>query len=349
MGLVRVSYASQVPASHPQREWQSTNGLGCLNKLPVEVLDMIIDQLDIFSLIQISYTCRQGQVLAASFPSYAKLVKHCPETLAVLSQMKLLGLYTCETLEKALHSEECFCCGNFGAFLFLLTCERCCFQCIRKKPASWVLPRAQAAKCFDLSTRQMKVLPTARSIPGKYYVAVDISRSRSQPLVSVRAAKLLAIGIHGFVMTECLHPRWAQLTRKDYASFTMLRRAQLYFPRHDPRMLREESNTVNDFYNGMGTTRFPHLPPLDQSHVDMGSWCRGCKWVWQQVDHGDIYTPQISRLLPQDQHPSTFCLRVGFREWRRAQFLLHARSCYGVQQMEQQFHAGTLGSLDDVL
>lgn len=157
------------------------------------------------------------------------------------------------------------------ARLFLLSCERCCFQCLASRPALWVVPRAQAGKCFNLSARQMKDLATARSIPGKYFVTTLISRSRTQLLVSVRAAKELAIKLHGSQMTDYLQTRWQRLSSKEHASFRMLQRAQLHFSRHDPVSLPEESNSVNDMYNGMGTTWFPYLQPLGQPYSDIGS------------------------------------------------------------------------------
>lgn len=348
IGMVRVDDASAIPAYHPQREWPSTKGLGYLDKLPFELLDMVIDQVDILSLIQVGYTCRRGQELVASIPSYAKLLKHCPHTLAALSKMRLLELYTCKRVEKALQSEECCCCGNFGAFLFLLSCERCCFQCLKDKPALWVIPRAQAGKFFHLSTQQMKTMPTARSVPGKYFVTLLISRPRTQLLVGVRAVKELAIRIHGSDMTDCLRSLRA-LSEKEYGSFMFLRRAQLNFSRHDPRMISREANAVNDMCNGMGTIRFPHLPPLDQDQADMGSWCRGCKWVWQQADQGKLPADQVSRIVPGNRNPSTFCYDVAFREWRRAEFLLHARTCYGIQQMERRVRAGIWSEFDNCL
>lgn len=52
-------------------------------------------------------------------------------------------------------------------------------------------------RAFGIPARELKRLPAARSLPGAYIVKYNIKRSRPQRLVSVRAAKELALKLHG--------------------------------------------------------------------------------------------------------------------------------------------------------
>ncbi|KAJ2967696.1 hypothetical protein NQ176_g9537 [Zarea fungicola] len=341
-GMVRVSNVSTLPLP---RQWQTLHSLGQLDSLPTEVLQLMLDHLDFLSLARLARTARRGQELVASFPAYHLVRRHASETLAALSAMSILYLHSASLLREALHSSECSCCGNFGAFLFLLSCERCCFQCISTKPALWVLPRPDASKCFNLSAKQLKALPSARSLSGKYCVLFDISRTRPLHLVSVRAAKKLALQVHGSEAAVTSHVPSARLSNNLQGNLALLQHTQLDFSKHDPFL---GSNPGNDWYNGMATIRFPHLPVAHEDS-DWGSWCRGCKLVWRKADHNELDTAQMSQIVPQDRHPGAFCFRFALREWPRADFSGHARSCYGVQVLEERFRDGTLGALDDFL
>lgn len=341
-GMIGVSSAPLLP---PTRQCQGVRSLGQLDSLPIELLHLVLDQLDFLSLARLACTTRRGQELVASLPTYHLVRRHAPQTLAALSAMSILHLHSASLLQEALHSSECSCCGNFGAFLFLMSCERCCFQCISFKPALWVLPRPDAGKCFNLSAKLLNSLPSARSLPGKYCVVFGISRARPLRLVSVRAAKKLALQVHGSEAAVTSHVPSTRLSDKLQGSFELLQRTQLEFSKHDPFL---DTMPGNDWYNGMATIRFPHLPATHEVS-DWGSWCRGCKLVWQQADHNELDTAQMSQFVPQDHHPGSFCFRLAFREWPSAGFLGHARSCYGVQVLEERFLDGTLDVVDDFL
>jgi hypothetical protein len=339
--MVCVSDAPKLPSS---RRWRRVNRLGRLDILPIELLYMILGNVDFLYLTRLVCTSRQGQNLVTSFPAYVELILHAPETLAALSKMRILRLHRASALRSALHSDECSCCGSFGAFLFLLSCERCCFECISSKQALWALPRADAGKCFNLSAKQLKALPSARNLPGKYCVLFDISRSRPLQLVSVRATKELALQVHGSeaALMDYLQTRRAGLSEKNYFFYRHLQRAQLVFPRRDPRMVLKLPNTSNDLYNGMRRL-VSRICRATKRHLTRA---HGAEAIWQEASIGDLTSDDISLAVPEDDDPTSFYFRVAFREWSRTGFLAHARSCYGLRAIEERLRAGTLDMLD---
>lgn len=306
-----------------------------LNALPVEILHLILEELDFLSLSRFSRTSRRGCELATSLPAYHDLLRHAPKTLAALSKMTILHLHKSKTLRRALYSDQCVCCGNFGAFLFLITCQRCCFQCLATKQAVWAMPRAEAAKCFDIAAKEPKLLPSARSLPGGYYVKFHIERSRPQRLVSVAAAKKLALKLHGGTeasLATHLRSRPAQASSRSKGVFTHLRRAQLVFQNHDPRIVCVEENATNDFSNGMASILFPVVRRHGNT-ANHGTWCRGCQWFWR--DFHLLPKDVVARIVPQSHAPSSFCYTLALREWSNEGFIDHAKSCYGLQYLAE--------------
>lgn len=196
-GMIRF-HDEDAPKLPRTRTWASAvRGAGRLSALNVEVLHLAFAHLDFRSLSRPSCASRRAQELVTSLPAYQDLLRHAPKALAALSRMTILHIHSSQTLRRVLYPEQCVCCGHFDAFLFLLNCKRCCFECLSNKQALWAMPRARAATCFDTPGRELKRLPAARSLPDAYIVKYHIKRSRPQRLVSVRAAKELALKLHG--------------------------------------------------------------------------------------------------------------------------------------------------------
>lgn len=334
-GMVSI-HDEDVPRLPSARLWATAvRGAGPFDSLPVEVLRLILEDVDFLSLSRFSRISRRGCELVASLPAYQELLRHAPKTLAALSRMTILHLHSSKTLWGCLYSDRCVCCGNFGAFLLLVTGERCCFECLCTKQALWVMPRAEAAKCFDIPAKELKTLPAARSVPGRYFVRFTIERSKPQYLVSVRAAKKLALELHGGTeasLATHLQSRPAPRLSRTKGLFAHLQRAQLTFQNHDPRLLHAPPNSSNDYSNGMATILFPVLR-RPGNVVDYGSWCRGCNWVWRGLH--TLADDVLASLAPPRHHPTLFCYAMALREWSDEDFIAHARACYGLLNLAE--------------
>jgi len=200
----------------------NSSSIGLLDILPVELLQYTLHMLDFRSLSHLSRVSLQGNEVVRSLPAYRNLMKNAPHALAALGHTSLISLHSANALYGTLLSEQCISCGEYGAFLFLPTCERCCYECLCSNQSLWVIPTTLAKKCFDLTPSQLKLLPITRSIPGVYFVGHRISRQRQLKLTSVKAAKELGIKIHGSTenMAEALTPRRSGgITEKEYYTF----------------------------------------------------------------------------------------------------------------------------------
>jgi hypothetical protein len=145
-----------------------TSSAGSLDSLPLELLHSICASLDFQSLSRLSRTSLRGKAIVESLPAYRDLMKYAPYTLNALGKTGLISVHSPTMLHAALHSENCVSCGEYGAFLFLPTCERVCYECLQRNASFWVVSTRQARKYFNLTERQLKSEPYMRNIPGYY-------------------------------------------------------------------------------------------------------------------------------------------------------------------------------------
>lgn len=300
---------------------------------------MVLEELDFQSLSRVSRSSWRGEEVVASLRSYRELMQNAPDALRALGQMQLLPLHSAAKLHDTLRSDECVSCGGFGFFLFLINCQRSCWECLKSRQAMWVMPRNEAGRCFNLLAKQLKTLPSARSVPGRYLVRFEIVRSKPQRLISVHAAKSLAVRVHGSesALTSYLEALRPSISDRQYYYWTHVQRAKLKFEKHDPCKVMSERNTTNDYSNGMASILFPSLSRSGTT-PDHGSWCRGCQWIEDNEDGVPDSTP-FSLAPGYKFHPSLWA-NLAFREWSKDSFLKHAKSCYGVKRLEERSRAG---------
>uniref|UniRef100_A0A8H7TNU0 F-box domain-containing protein n=1 Tax=Bionectria ochroleuca TaxID=29856 RepID=A0A8H7TNU0_BIOOC len=71
-----------------------TPAFGSLDRLPPEILDMVLNLLDLQTLSRMTQTCFSGLSAIQSMTAYRELLEHAPFTIAALGQTKLLGAHT---------------------------------------------------------------------------------------------------------------------------------------------------------------------------------------------------------------------------------------------------------------
>ncbi|KAG4258104.1 hypothetical protein FPRO03_03059 [Fusarium proliferatum] len=175
---------------------ERVSSLGILDRLPPEILYMLLGMLDIQTIASFVRVSFRGHSYLQSLLAYRDLVAFAPQTLMALGKTGLLNLHSVTKLRAALRQERCASCVEYGAFFFLPTCERCCWECLCHNPSLRVLPPKEAKRYFGLSERHIQRLPTISVIPGNYGISRTPSQ-RSCRLVSVKAAKELGLMVHG--------------------------------------------------------------------------------------------------------------------------------------------------------
>jgi hypothetical protein len=313
----------------------SSSSIGLLDILPVELLQYTLHMLDFRSLSRLSRVSLQGNEVVRSLPAYRNLMEHAPHALVALGHTRLISLHSANVLYGILLLEQCVSCGDYGAFLFLPTCERCCYECLHSNQSLWVIPPSLARKCFGLTLSQSKRLPIMRSIPGVYFVGHRISRRWQLQLTSVKAAKELGIMIHGSTenMAETLAARRSGgITEKESYTFRWLQAAPLQPPHQDLSRLPTEGNVPNDDYCGMASIPFPSL--LQNNTLQNGLWCRGCDRTFERYRFRKLAPNVVSDLVSPGCDAFRIFLGMHRRARSNAGFLEHITHCYGAYELD---------------
>jgi len=280
-GMIKITKPAR-PLSI-ERSSNSSNPLGTLNVLPLELLHSILEMLDLQTLSSITRTCLRGTAIVKSLPAYRDLLRHAPRALAALGMTRLLRCHSANALYVTLLSAKCASCSEYGAFLFLPTCERCCYECLWRNQSLWVISMSEAQRCFDLSPASVRRLPTLHSVPGQYYVRYSISRKRQLRLVSVRAAKELATKENksaSYLAQDLENRRTAGLSLDEYYTQRWLQAAPLQSPETELTTRSTQANVPNDKFCGMASILFPSLSSGDR--VESGLWCLGCEETYRE-------------------------------------------------------------------
>ena len=90
-----------------------------LESLPVETLRAVFAPLNLQSLTNLRSVNRRAMSIVDSLPLYRELYTRCPDVLRVMLSTRLARHYNLWHLSQELHLEDCYYCGQFGAFLYL--------------------------------------------------------------------------------------------------------------------------------------------------------------------------------------------------------------------------------------
>lgn len=304
--------------------------LGILDRLPVELLHWVLSELDFRSMTRFSRVSIRARNVLRSLPAYRDLMNHAPQTLAALGQTKLIHHHSASDLLAALRTECCATCLEYGAYLFLPTCERCCWQCLRSNITRRVITPTAAGRIFALSPGMVRQLPAMFSIPGTY----DVTRTPARilhKLVSVSAAKKYAMSIYGSVAN--LEKAIARRTYGGPTAYTTryLEAAFLDSTDSDPVMMPDQGAIAVDPYFGMASIPFPSLPT--PGVVNTGLWCKGCEWTCERQKNRQLPAHVIANTVPAGYDPNLVLLGLARRAYSRIGLLGHIRSCHGAQQL----------------
>lgn len=142
--------------------------LGSLDKLPVELLQYIISLLDLSTLMDFRCVNRRSLQLVASLSQYEMITSHAIKVLQGALAIGFGKWITCEDLFTELCTAACRECGDFGGYLYLLTCTRVCYLCFTRNEKYLPLRHRHARMKFGLSLKTVSQLPRMRSLPGRF-------------------------------------------------------------------------------------------------------------------------------------------------------------------------------------
>ena len=298
---------------------------GVLDLLPLELLQDMLAKLDLLSLTNLQAVNRQAFTVVNSIPAFKAIITHARTALRSIIAVKAGHLVTCQDLYDSMLFPKCATCGDYGEYIYVLTCKRVCYLCL----SYWddYLPRrAQSViREFGLDRTILETLPCLESIPGTYAFPPSDQRQRLI-LYDSSAARSAGVTLHGSEEAMSQHVQDAK--RREKAEYQ--RKLHRFFSKDATRynggidMHRKPQRPFEDSHDHhernplrwMGIVQVPSLQPVSRE-VKWGFHCAGCQGCQNLFTHWTkVYTPStfrdhIKRLGPlinlaSDEHPKLY-------------------------------------------
>lgn len=139
------------------------------DKLPLEIIRQIfVEELDLESLTVLRSMGSRLRSAIDQLPEYQEIVQHSPTSIRAALSLEVASTMTCRNLHNILCTQKCSTCTEFGAYLYLPTCQRACRACFTKKEEFLPLAVNYSRVHWDLSLSDLASAPIIRSLPGVY-------------------------------------------------------------------------------------------------------------------------------------------------------------------------------------
>ncbi|KAK8169464.1 hypothetical protein IWX90DRAFT_179350 [Phyllosticta citrichinensis] len=196
--------------------------LGALDALPLELIQSTLSLVDLETLQHFRRVNRRALKVVDGMPEYKAVATFAQNALRGIQIIKADRWNTCEALYKAICTAECETCGDFGGYLYLLTCKRVCFLCFTHNEIFRPLSFSYASEVFDIRKRDIKKLPHMENVPGAYSFR-RFSRPKRRNFVDHRSVCQESLTLHGSTCTveQCVPPPTKQEREKDFGETRM--------------------------------------------------------------------------------------------------------------------------------
>ncbi|KAE9370908.1 hypothetical protein N431DRAFT_468919 [Stipitochalara longipes BDJ] len=317
------------PLDNAQNDSPSnSSSLGVFDILPLEILQSIlIEELDLGTLILLQSTSTSFRRAIDELPQYRVIDSHAPSSIRAALSLEVASAYSCKKLYDTLCTEECSFCGNFSAFLYVLSCQRTCYQCFTTKYRFLPMRRERSKFFWSITSKDLETgqIPVARSLPGRYQnLAPTLQRSRL-PLVDFDTG-LCSHYLYMAMWKASLRTqrRWNNWERKALAMADDPHQNLDRLPPLPPYVARDDGKIAhaNRF---MCVIPFPWLDRC-RGMVEWGVVCNGCK-----IQYG---TTQA--MLHEDFKKALAAQRAFYS---KNGYLAHFLNCSKAQQIMRESYA----------
>ena len=297
--------------------------VGALSKLPLELLQEVLECLDIRSFVVFRKLNTATRIATDSLLKYQIIQSHAPKILCTLLRTGTAPFYNILDIFTALTTHTCTVCGKFGSLLFVLSCSRCCFSCLRSSPCLRVIPALTARTCYGLvaSSASWKRLPILRTIPG-VYTTEERSRTKSRQLVLEAKVREIAVSVHGGVQQMSRKKKQLQIRRQDaYQSRLKLHPTNSERRRMPPTPQSLDLTEDEEVNRCMVATSMPFVD-ITTGSAQSGLSCKGCQ---VRLENTGMYAASAK------QHATAIENRD--RVYSEQEFLEHFKECNEAQEM----------------
>lgn len=131
-----------------------------------------------------------------SIPQYRAIATHAPAAFCGILSIGTGQWISCQDLHDKLCTAECDSYGDFGGYLYLITCRCVCFLCFTEATDYLLLRRADAIRKLGLSREHLANLLAMKTVPG-CYTPRSIKVRKGLTLIDHSAARDAGFAVHG--------------------------------------------------------------------------------------------------------------------------------------------------------
>lgn len=145
--------------------------LGVFDILAPELIQKVLLELDLNSLTAFRRVNQHARCNVDAISKYRAIYTHAPSVLRAALSLGAVSWISSLMLHSTLCDQTCSCCQDFGAYIWLFSCERVCIVCLSYNPDFLPLIRAHARMSYLLNEDVISKIPTIKSLPGDYSLA----------------------------------------------------------------------------------------------------------------------------------------------------------------------------------
>ena len=269
------------------------------------MIQEILIQLDIRTFINFRYTNKLAVLATDYLHQFKAITTHARNALQGILCVGPGGWITCQTLYEKICTYGCEHCGDFGGYLYLLTCKRVCFLCLSRERNYLPLLRSHARLMFGLGRQTVEPLPHMRILPGVY--SPNEKKAAPSVLIDYESALRAGIALHGS-LSDMQHFVERMRAQKDQERTKRLLAARVTGSRQLPRRSWTQAGSFDGHAGNplrfVAIVRVPWLNTTLQEE-DWGSHCNGC----QKSSHPPLHYRRKFTAASFDAHLSQ-CGRI---------------------------------------
>ncbi|PNS18854.1 hypothetical protein CAC42_5393 [Sphaceloma murrayae] len=177
---------------------QPKHDIGLFKMLPDDLFLPLLSDLDLRSYMQLSGTNRAFRRALLKLPQCDLLAQCQPLVLRAIRNVWADRWISLRDLHRRVFTSTCEICGDFGGYLYLLTCTRVCYICIVTQRSLLPVAPAQVTDAYALPKEELSHVPCMHSIVGTYAtVKRKVTNSSALFFMDPRAALEVAVRYHG--------------------------------------------------------------------------------------------------------------------------------------------------------
>ena len=314
--------------------------VSCATRLPPEIWDIIIEMLDVISVLSFARGCVAFKAIVDDSATWKWIIDNGSNLLGAFSQTKTLGYTTIWEIRAAVRTRGCNTCNDFAPFVFLPTCQRICLNCMCWNPEYWVIPTTAACVAFGVTSTQVSQLAVLH-VQAPHKIVKGSKKNKTLSLVGVLQVKQMALNIHGSSLRMCLAAESripAKTPEKRKELYSYLRSAsetssgeglKRYY-----RLLRQLKDG-GDAHRGEGAVLVPYTVHPDL--VEHGLWCLGCQSLFKELS-ALVLEATLTGILSETQRKQLY--QANFhqrRAWSNQNFGGHVAECQGALSIVSKF------------